>query len=150
MATIWEMMAMIFRTLSSKNQQSKGIYLVFQIFILLAPLCKFSQLGPNANFTLTLTRGKCIRIHDLWPHGPLFPSIPSNSPYTRFHYRRHLRLSRHCFVRDPTYRGHHGESEFSTRRSTKGPTHLHVRNWPPRTLHRSIRRLMRHFPSSII
>ncbi|OAQ59612.1 RTA1 domain-containing protein [Pochonia chlamydosporia 170] len=38
MATIWEMTAMIFRTLSSKNQQSKGLLLVFQIFILLAPL----------------------------------------------------------------------------------------------------------------
>ncbi|KAI8679366.1 hypothetical protein NCS57_00214600 [Fusarium keratoplasticum] len=38
MASIWEMMAFIFRALSTKDQQSKGIYLVFQIFILLAPI----------------------------------------------------------------------------------------------------------------
>lgn len=44
MATIWEMAAMTFRAISSKNQQSEGIYLVFQIFILLAPLCKFPHL----------------------------------------------------------------------------------------------------------
>ncbi len=35
------MMAMTFRSLSSKSQQSDGIFLVFQIFILLAPLCKW-------------------------------------------------------------------------------------------------------------
>jgi hypothetical protein len=39
MASIWEMMAFIFRALSTKDQQSNGIYLVFQIFILLAPIC---------------------------------------------------------------------------------------------------------------
>lgn len=39
MASIWEMMAFIFRALSTKDQQSSGIYLVFQIFILLAPIC---------------------------------------------------------------------------------------------------------------
>ncbi|KAJ6438282.1 Protein RTA1-like protein 9 [Purpureocillium lavendulum] len=38
MATIWETTAMTFRSLSSKAQQNDGIYLVFQIFILLAPL----------------------------------------------------------------------------------------------------------------
>ncbi|CAM1511944.1 Fc.00g094570.m01.CDS01 [Cosmosporella sp. VM-42] len=38
MASLWETMAFVFRALSSKHQQSSGIYLVFQIFILLAPL----------------------------------------------------------------------------------------------------------------
>ncbi|KAK1486133.1 RTA1 domain-containing protein [Colletotrichum abscissum] len=38
MASIWETLAFIFRAASSKNQQSNGIYLVFQIFILLAPI----------------------------------------------------------------------------------------------------------------
>lgn len=43
MASIWEMTAMLFRTLSSKRQQNEGIYLVFQIFILLAPLCQWAS-----------------------------------------------------------------------------------------------------------
>ncbi|KFA74033.1 hypothetical protein S40288_05177 [Stachybotrys chartarum IBT 40288] len=38
MATLWETLAFTFRAISAKNQQSDGIYLVFQIFILLAPL----------------------------------------------------------------------------------------------------------------
>ncbi|KDN67771.1 putative RTA1 domain-containing protein [Colletotrichum sublineola] len=38
MASIWETLAFVFRAASSKQQQSDGIYLVFQIFILLAPI----------------------------------------------------------------------------------------------------------------
>ncbi|KAK6948727.1 hypothetical protein Daesc_010497 [Daldinia eschscholtzii] len=38
MAGIWETLAYLFRTVSTRHQQSSGIYLVFQIFILLAPL----------------------------------------------------------------------------------------------------------------
>ncbi|KAF4975492.1 hypothetical protein FZEAL_7723 [Fusarium zealandicum] len=38
MASIWETMAFVFRALSTRYQQSSGIYLVFQIFILLAPI----------------------------------------------------------------------------------------------------------------
>ncbi|KAI1483239.1 RTA1 like protein-domain-containing protein [Daldinia eschscholtzii] len=38
MAGIWETMAYLFRTVSTHHQQSSGIYLAFQIFILLAPL----------------------------------------------------------------------------------------------------------------
>ncbi|OHW97477.1 RTA1 domain-containing protein [Colletotrichum incanum] len=38
MASIWETLAFISRAASSKQQQSDGIYLVFQIFILLAPI----------------------------------------------------------------------------------------------------------------
>ncbi|KAF6824226.1 RTA1 domain-containing protein [Colletotrichum plurivorum] len=38
MASIWETLAFTFRGLSSKNQQNTGILLIFQIFILLAPL----------------------------------------------------------------------------------------------------------------
>ncbi|KAL0939984.1 RTA1 domain-containing protein [Colletotrichum truncatum] len=38
MATIWETLAFSFRAISTKFQQSSGVYLVFQIFILLAPL----------------------------------------------------------------------------------------------------------------
>ncbi|GJC77271.1 putative lipid transporter atnI [Colletotrichum liriopes] len=38
MASIWETLAFVFRAASSKQQQSDGIYLVFQIFVLLAPI----------------------------------------------------------------------------------------------------------------
>ncbi|KPM34594.1 hypothetical protein AK830_g11971 [Neonectria ditissima] len=38
MASIWETLAFVFRAASIKNPQSTGIYIVFQIFILLAPL----------------------------------------------------------------------------------------------------------------
>ncbi|KAF4463046.1 RTA1-involved in 7-aminocholesterol resistance [Fusarium albosuccineum] len=38
MACIWEMMAFVFRSASVTHQQSTGVYLVFQIFILLAPI----------------------------------------------------------------------------------------------------------------
>ncbi|KAH6895985.1 RTA1 like protein-domain-containing protein [Thelonectria olida] len=38
MASLWETCAFIFRAISTKHQMSSGIYLVFQIFILLAPL----------------------------------------------------------------------------------------------------------------
>ncbi|KAK2061766.1 RTA1 domain-containing protein [Colletotrichum caudatum] len=38
MASIWETLAFVFRAASSKQQQSDGVYLVFQIFILLAPI----------------------------------------------------------------------------------------------------------------
>lgn len=40
MAASWETIAFTFRTLSTRHQQNANIYLVFQIFILLAPLCK--------------------------------------------------------------------------------------------------------------
>ncbi|WYZ33881.1 hypothetical protein EsH8_I_000157 [Colletotrichum jinshuiense] len=38
MASIWETLAFVFRAASSKYQQNNGIYLIFQIFILLAPI----------------------------------------------------------------------------------------------------------------
>ncbi|KAK1857219.1 rta1 domain protein, partial [Colletotrichum chrysophilum] len=38
MASIWETLAFVFRSLSTRYQQNSGIYLIFQIFILLAPL----------------------------------------------------------------------------------------------------------------
>ncbi|KAJ4858028.1 RTA1 like protein domain-containing protein [Trichoderma breve] len=38
MASIWETMAFSFRAIRTRDQQSEGIYLCFQIFILLAPL----------------------------------------------------------------------------------------------------------------
>lgn len=41
MASIWETLAFLFRAISTKHQQSSGIYLVFQIFILLAPICEY-------------------------------------------------------------------------------------------------------------
>lgn len=104
----------------------------------------------QCNFKLTSIRGKCICVYDLWSHGALLPPFASNPPYTRVHNRRHLRLSRHCFVRDPTRRRDHGEPQLSTRCSTKSTTHLHARNWFPGTRHYSIRRLMHHFPSAII
>lgn len=40
MSALWETLAYVFRALSAKHQLSTGIYIVFQIFILLAPLCK--------------------------------------------------------------------------------------------------------------
>ncbi|KAF9874191.1 RTA1 domain-containing protein [Colletotrichum karsti] len=51
MAGIWETLAFVFRSVSSKHQQDTGIYLVFQIFILLAPLCK-SRVNAFAYMTL--------------------------------------------------------------------------------------------------
>lgn len=41
MAALWETMAFTFRTLSTRRQQNTAVYLIFQIFILLAPLCAF-------------------------------------------------------------------------------------------------------------
>ncbi|KAI2617841.1 RTA1 like protein-domain-containing protein [Hypoxylon sp. NC1633] len=38
MASFWETMAYLFRTISTRYQQNTGVYLVFQIFILLSPL----------------------------------------------------------------------------------------------------------------
>ncbi|KAI0379042.1 hypothetical protein F5Y04DRAFT_290736 [Hypomontagnella monticulosa] len=38
MASFWETMAYLFRTVSTRYQQNTGIYLIFQIFILLSPL----------------------------------------------------------------------------------------------------------------
>lgn len=46
MASFWEFLAFTFRAFSTKFQQSVGIYLVFQIFILMAPLCK--QIAPSS------------------------------------------------------------------------------------------------------
>ena len=39
MAALWETVAFTFRTLSTRYQQNTTFYLIFQIFILLAPLC---------------------------------------------------------------------------------------------------------------
>jgi hypothetical protein len=41
MAGIWETCAFTFRAISAKNQINDTIYLVYQIFILLAPLCEY-------------------------------------------------------------------------------------------------------------
>ncbi|KAI1104984.1 RTA1 like protein-domain-containing protein [Jackrogersella minutella] len=38
MASFWETMAYLFRSVSTRYQQNTGVYLVFQIFILLSPL----------------------------------------------------------------------------------------------------------------
>jgi hypothetical protein len=45
MAALWETIAFTFRTISTRHQQNVGIYLVFQIFILLAPLCEYYHLS---------------------------------------------------------------------------------------------------------
>ena len=52
MAGIWETTAFTFRAISTKHQQSIGVLLVFQIFILLAPVCK----SPDPLFDKVLTR----------------------------------------------------------------------------------------------
>jgi hypothetical protein len=39
MGASWETIAFTFRTISTRQQQNVGVYLVFQIFVLLAPLC---------------------------------------------------------------------------------------------------------------
>ncbi|KAI1341249.1 RTA1 like protein-domain-containing protein [Xylariaceae sp. FL0016] len=38
MASVWETLAYVFRAISTRFQQNAGIYLIFQIFILLSPL----------------------------------------------------------------------------------------------------------------
>lgn len=55
MAGIWETMAFMFRAISTKNQQSVGVYLVFQIFILLAPLCKLPSTHPTSHLAFLLS-----------------------------------------------------------------------------------------------
>jgi len=41
MGAIWETLSFVFRSVSTKNQQSSGIALISTIFVLLAPLCMF-------------------------------------------------------------------------------------------------------------
>lgn len=43
MGSLWETLAFTFRTISTRFQLNVGVYLVFQIFILLAPLCEYSR-----------------------------------------------------------------------------------------------------------
>ncbi|EPE27950.1 RTA1-containing protein [Glarea lozoyensis ATCC 20868] len=50
LGSIWEVLAFLFRTISTKHQQSSGIVLVSQLFILLAPLL------INAHSYITLAR----------------------------------------------------------------------------------------------
>lgn len=40
-ASAWETLAFVFRTISTKHQQSTAVLLVFQIFVLTAPLCEY-------------------------------------------------------------------------------------------------------------
>ena len=43
-ACLWETMAFVFRTISTRHQQASGVLLVFQVFVLTAPLCEsFAQ-----------------------------------------------------------------------------------------------------------
>jgi hypothetical protein len=77
-AGIWETLAFIFRTISTKHQQESGILLVFQIFVLTAPLCKFYSnnddlpitplSGRNADYG---ARDKRFRLHYPWSHDSL-------------------------------------------------------------------------------
>ena len=87
MAAVWETIAFTFRTISTRFQQNVGIYLVFQIFILLAPLCESIAIihfgflctnsrliGVNAFDYMVLGR----MIHFLVPSHALF-SIPAST-----------------------------------------------------------------------
>ncbi|KAI0126217.1 RTA1 domain-containing protein [Xylariales sp. AK1849] len=60
MASIWEFLAFTFRAISTKYQQSAGVYLVSQIFILLAPLWvnafAYMTLGRMIHFFLLPSR----------------------------------------------------------------------------------------------
>ena len=40
MASLWEMLAYLFRSVSARHQMTSGIYIVYKIFILISPLCK--------------------------------------------------------------------------------------------------------------
>ncbi|KAI1610971.1 RTA1 domain-containing protein [Exophiala viscosa] len=68
MAAIWETVAFTFRTLSTRHQQNTTFYLIFQIFILLAPL------WVNAFDYMVLGR----MIHFFIPSHSLF-SIPAST-----------------------------------------------------------------------
>jgi hypothetical protein len=46
MAAIWETLAYMFRTVSTRHQMNNGIYLLSQIFVLLSPLCKSNPEMP--------------------------------------------------------------------------------------------------------
>jgi hypothetical protein len=41
MASIWETISFVARTISTRNQQNVWIELISDLFVLLAPLCKF-------------------------------------------------------------------------------------------------------------
>ncbi|EXU98990.1 hypothetical protein X797_007988 [Metarhizium robertsii] len=81
MATTWEMTAMMFRTLSSRSQQSRGLRLGFLILVLLAPICK----------------GQCIRVYGHRENGMRLPPVSFDPRHALLQYRRRLRL-RHGLV----------------------------------------------------
>jgi len=80
MGALWETIAFSFRTISTRHQLNVGIYLIFQIFILLAPLCRyyycFLHLPTNA-------RGTGINAFDYMVLGRMIHfAIPSHSLYS--------------------------------------------------------------------
>lgn len=85
MASIWESVAFTFRALSARNQQSIGFILIYQIFILLAPICESKDLprGARASSLTSLSGVNAFdymvlgrMIHYFVPSGKLF-GIPS-------------------------------------------------------------------------
>lgn len=54
MGASWETIAFTFRTVSTRHQQNVGVYLIFQIFILLAPLCVLLLAVAACTWLLTL------------------------------------------------------------------------------------------------
>lgn len=125
MAGLWETLAFFFRALSSRDQQSRGIYLTYQLFILLAPLCKST---PALNLTfhfLTISRGQRIRIHGPRPHDPLLHALTLPPLNSRIPHRRSIRTPRLHILRNRNCRRRIGRTFFSARRTTSGIENLH-------------------------
>jgi hypothetical protein len=63
MGALWETFSFVFRSISTKHQQSAGIELVSSIFVLLAPLCGCPAFPPAKLSSLTTPRDQRIRLH---------------------------------------------------------------------------------------
>lgn len=98
MASIWETISFVARTISTRNQQNVWIELISDLFVLLAPLCKFF-FKSSMNSHLTRFRGQRIRLHALSPHDLLLPPHALYLLHPRLCPRTRLRQSRFCFIR---------------------------------------------------
>jgi len=83
MAALWETVAFTFRTLSTRRQHNANIYLVFEIFILLAPLCasdfRFSETKKSAD---TIKQGSTPLTICSWAASSNFSS--QLTPFSRY------------------------------------------------------------------
>ena len=137
MASIWETVSFVARTISTRHQQNVGIELVSDLFVLLAPLCQSSLvllalLNRRADRNL---RGQRIRLHAPRPHDTLLPPNPLHLLHPRFRPSNRLRNPRLHLFRYPNHwrklRGSHSLNESTAQRCP----YLHGRHRAPTILH---------------